>query len=80
MRRASLKTVIVLIAFTLITAMTEIAQAQVGCCMKRQTPDSSTPWVQVGTDFRECQRLNNDEDDNDNVFEQKGRIWWSLKC
>jgi hypothetical protein len=75
MRRASLVIVIVLIACTL---MTELARAQVGCCMTRRTADPSTPWVQFGTDLDECKRLNSNE--NDNILEPLGKVWWSIKC
>lgn len=73
----------VLITATLISAqvITGTAQARVGCCLMRETPDTSSPWLEIDKNFDECQRLNRDKDgDNDNIFKPRGKIWWSIEC
>ncbi len=71
----------VLVAATLMAAqsMRETAQAQLGCCMTRQTLDS--PWVQIDADFDECKRLDDtEEDDDDDILKREGTYWWNIRC
>lgn len=59
------------------------ALAEAGCCMQRESADANSPWVEVGSDFEECQRLNRSKDrneDDDEIFKRRGRVWWNLKC
>ena len=54
------------------------ASSGTGCCLQRD--GVQYPWVEIGTDFSECDRLNQSEATPDDVFDQAGRIWWSVDC
>ena len=69
-----------LVAATLSTAqfVPGLAQAQAGCCMFRQ--DAGSPWVQTRANFDQCRAQNDARDRGDNIFEQRGSIWWNTRC
>jgi len=48
-----------------------------GCCKDRAS--LKDPWKKNGMNFRECERLNQ-KIDGDNVFDQRGRVWWDSGC
>lgn len=54
------------------------ASSGTGCCLQRQ--GAQYPWVEIGKDFAECDRLNQAEATPDDIFEEAGRIWWSVDC
>jgi len=72
---------IVAVMVAIVTVMPNSAQsAGAGCCMKRETIDPSSWWVKIKEDVNACKRLNQREDNNDNILESKGLYRWSLKC
>ncbi len=51
--------------------------AQSGCCKRR---DSLTmPWYRVQLSFDQCKQIN-DQTDRDNVFDERGLVWWASRC
>jgi hypothetical protein len=47
-----------------------------GCCKER--PSLASAWRPNGMSFRECENLN--RKDGDNVFDQRGLVWWDVRC
>jgi hypothetical protein len=48
-----------------------------GCCMER--PNVNSAWAPNQLNFAACQQLNQALD-NDDIFQQSGRVWWNLQC
>jgi len=48
-----------------------------GCCKQRDSYSGN--WYGNGKNFEECERLNQ-EKDRDNVFDQRGLVWWDVGC
>jgi hypothetical protein len=48
-----------------------------GCCMQRADPQIRN-WYRNGLNFAACDQLNR-ELDNDDIFQESGRIWWNLR-
>lgn len=54
--------------------------AVTGCCMERNTyRENWRPHPQFRYDFPNCKRLN-EQRDRDNVFDQRGLVWWNVNC
>lgn len=54
--------------------------AVTGCCMERNTyQEDWRPHPKFKYDFQNCKRLN-EQRDRDNVFDQRGLVWWNVKC
>ena len=70
---ALLAAILILTQFTTITA-----RAQTGCCMQRASAGGS--WFEIGRDLNQCRELNAAQDNNDNVFQASGVIWWNIRC
>jgi len=51
-----------------------------GCCKQRQADNPASPWYRNRANFAACQQLNRTLDNNDDIFQQKGRIWWDQAC
>jgi hypothetical protein len=51
--------------------------AQSGCCKRRDS--LRVPWARVQMPFEQCKQLN-DQTDRDNVFDQRGLVWWDSSC
>lgn len=67
--------------FMVVMSVTEVAAGSVGCCMARKDTGADTPWVQIGDDFDQCQRLNRDRDGkNDDIRKPTGRVQWIIDC
>lgn len=54
------------------------ASASFGCCMIRDS--ERYPWVETDASFEDCEQANFDFDDDDDIFEPWGRVWWNLDC
>jgi len=48
-----------------------------GCCKER--PSLTSGWSPNGMSFKECENLNRSKD-RDNVFDQRGLVWWDVRC
>jgi hypothetical protein len=48
-----------------------------GCCMQRR--NANTQWAPNQLTFASCQQLNLALD-NDDIFQQTGRVWWNVQC
>jgi hypothetical protein len=53
------------------------ALAMDGCCKQREWP--ANPWRKNGASFETCEQRNRDKD-NDNIFVERGRVWWDSSC
>lgn len=51
--------------------------AQQGCCKVRKS--RSGRWYIKDYSFEQCRQLN-DERDGDDVFYDRGRVWWDERC
>ena len=47
-----------------------------GCCMQR--PNINVPFIRNNLTFAACQQLNLALD-NDNIFQETGRVYWDLR-
>jgi hypothetical protein len=48
-----------------------------GCCKERSSLTSE--WRRNGMSFPECEKSNRSKD-GDNVFDQRGFVWWDVRC
>jgi len=48
-----------------------------GCCKER--PSLTSEWRRNGMSFPECEKLNRSRD-GDNVLDQRGLVWWDVRC
>jgi hypothetical protein len=48
-----------------------------GCCKQRAS--YGAPWYPNRKNFRDCENLNRNSD-GDNVFDQRGLVWWDANC
>ena len=71
---------ICIIAVMIAVTPNSAQSAGAGCCMKRESTDPSSWWVKINANVKECKRLNQQHDNNDNILESKGLYRWSLKC
>jgi hypothetical protein len=49
-----------------------------GCCKVRDWLAGN--WRQTDLSFTECERLNRNRDSLDDLFEEKGYVWWDANC
>lgn len=49
-----------------------------GCCMKRDW--LAAQWNKSRLNFGDCAALNRSRDGLDNLFEEKGYVWWDSSC
>jgi hypothetical protein len=49
-----------------------------GCCKKRDW--LAGEWIKTGLNLTECRKLNRTRDSLDNIFEEKGYVWWDSVC
>jgi hypothetical protein len=47
-----------------------------GCCKVRNS--LAERWQQNGASFAQCENLN--RKDRDNVLDQRGLVWWDMRC
>lgn len=48
-----------------------------GCCKER--PSLTSEWRPNGMSFRDCENSNRNKD-GDNVLDQRGLVWWDVRC
>jgi hypothetical protein len=51
--------------------------AQSGCCKRRDS--LRAPWSRTNESFEACKRAN-DQTDRDNIFDERGLVWWDSRC
>ena len=49
-----------------------------GCCKQRDW--LAAAWRETDLGFRECESLNDNRDNLDNIFQEKGYVWWDQNC
>ena len=49
-----------------------------GCCKLRDWLAGN--WRQTDLSFKECEGLNRTRDSLDDIYEEKGYVWWDGKC
>jgi hypothetical protein len=49
-----------------------------GCCKLRDWLAGN--WRQTELSFTECETLNRNRDSLDDLFEEKGYVWWDENC
>ena len=54
------------------------AFAVTGCCKARES--YWKPWYEINITFKDCEDLNQEVEDGDNVFEESGQVWWDVVC
>lgn len=55
------------------------AHAATGCCMIRD--DLRSEWRQDDQSFKECKKLNLEEDGKfDKLLKKTGLVWWNIRC
>ncbi|MFQ5853641.1 MAG: hypothetical protein ACE5JU_24035 [Candidatus Binatia bacterium] len=64
-------------AFSLTLPCTNQLFALSGCCMQRSSYGAQ--WSPNGLSFMACRQLNQSSD-GDNVFDQRGLVWWNVNC
>jgi len=47
-----------------------------GCCKERASYKAG--WSNNGATFKQCKDLN--RQDGDDVFQQRGLVWWDVRC
>lgn len=79
-----MKKILLLIGFLLLTVavfLTFPCHQRVfavdGCCKRRDSLKSA--WYRVPMSFDQCKQ-SNDQTDRDNVFDQRGLVWWDSSC
>jgi hypothetical protein len=78
-----MKRVLVILAFLLITGLLlpfsgdNKLYAVSGCCKERNSYDAG--WRPNGMNFKQCE-THNQSRDGDNVFRQRGLVWWDAQC
>ncbi len=53
--------------------------AVAGCCKERESYGASWHKSDLGTDFAKCKERNQSKD-GDNVFDERGLVWWDVRC
>jgi hypothetical protein len=48
-----------------------------GCCKTRASYTAA--WSRSGDTFEQCQAQNGARDD-DNVYDERGLVWWDVRC
>lgn len=79
MRRALVAVGGLAIALALVLALpgSEGPLAQAGCCKTRESYRDT--WTRTPQSFAQCKALN-ERRDKDDVFEERGFVWWDLRC
>lgn len=54
----------------------DTAYAVAGCCKTR--PSANASWVESHRDLNQCRDQN--QGDGDNVFDERGLVWWDVRC
>ncbi len=79
-----MKRVLVILAFLIIAASLPMMipcdnkiYAVSGCCKERNSYDAG--WRPNGMNFKQCETRNQSRD-GDNVFRQRGLVWWDAQC
>jgi hypothetical protein len=49
-----------------------------GCCKQREWLAGN--WHKTEFGFEECEELNKNRDNLDNIFQEKGYVWWDPNC
>ena len=49
-----------------------------GCCKQRDW--LAADWRETDLSFRECESLNDNRDNLDDIFQEKGYVWWDQSC
>jgi hypothetical protein len=49
-----------------------------GCCMKRDWLAGN--WIKTSLNLTECRKLNRTRDSLDDIFQEKGYVWWDSVC
>jgi hypothetical protein len=49
-----------------------------GCCKQRDW--LAGQWRKTQLNYNECEQLNRNRDSLDNLFEEKGYVWWDTRC
>lgn len=68
--------VAILITAVGVGALGGSAAALTGSCKERSS--SAAAWTSNGKPFESCQALNQQKD-GDNVFDERGLVWWNVK-
>ena len=78
-----MKRILVILGFLLITGLLlpfsgdNKLYAVSGCCKERASIKAG--WIRNQLDFVNCRSMNQNQD-GDNVFDQRGRVWWDTQC
>ncbi len=78
-----MKGILTILGFLLIAALLLSFQgsnklyAVSGCCKERNSYDAG--WRPNGMNFKQCE-TRNQSCDGDNVFRQRGLVWWDAQC
>lgn len=79
-----MKRILVILAFLIIAASLPMMipcdnkiYAVSGCCKERNSYNAE--WRQNGLSFKSCESLNQNKD-GDNVYDQRGFVWWDARC
>jgi hypothetical protein len=49
-----------------------------GCCMQRDW--LAGEWYKTNLSYTRCERLNRNRDNLDDLFLEKGYVWWNINC
>ena len=50
-----------------------------GCCEQRPSIEAPN-WYRNGSNFAQCQQLNHALDQDDDIFQPLGKVWWDPNC
>jgi hypothetical protein len=72
-------TLVVAALFSLTPPYSRPLQAQSGCCKTRSA--AAAPWAKhPELNFAACRAQNQQLDNDDNIFEAAGLVWWDEGC
>ena len=60
------------------SAFAEFPPRPSGCCKQRDW--LAADWRETNLGFEECEILNQNRDNLEDIFEEKGYVWWDSNC